>query len=106
LSTLLPLSWSGRPNTERKITYLIAICGTLLSLPLLLFAWIGAQTFIREGEKAIAVAIFWLSAGLLALSLLTFLHPHLATWDALAVGAALIIYLGLWIAGKLTKPKQ
>ncbi|HEY5722335.1 MAG TPA: hypothetical protein VIT45_08430 [Allosphingosinicella sp.] len=60
---------------------------------------------MRQGEKAIAIAIFWLSLGLLALSLLTFLHPSLATWDALAAGAAMIVYLTLWLIGRRCKPR-
>ena len=50
--------------------------------------------------------LFWLSVGLLALSLLTFLHPHLAAWDSFAVCAAMILYLTLWIVGKRTRPRS
>lgn len=88
---------------SREIRYLIATCGVLMSLPLILFFWIGAQTFVRPKEKAAAVALFWFGTVLLALSLLTFLHPNLAAWEAFAVGAAVIVYLTLWLVGKRSR---
>jgi hypothetical protein len=39
------------------------------------------------------------------LSLLTFLHPNLATWDAFAAGAAVIVYLTLWLVGRRRNPR-
>ena len=72
----------------------------------MLFFWIGAQTFVRQKEKAAAVALFWFGTGLLVLSLLTFLHPNLAAWDSFAVAAAVIVYLTLWIVGKRSRPRQ
>ena len=50
--------------------------------------------------------LFWFGTGLLALSLLTFLNPSLAVWDAIAVGAGVIVYLALWIFGKRSKGRS
>ena len=78
----------------------------LLSLPLILFSWIGAQTFIPQRDKAIDIILFWASVGLLALSLLTVLNPNLATWNAIATGAGVMVYLTLWLYGKLSNRRS
>jgi hypothetical protein len=82
------------------ISYLIAICGTLISLPIILFFGIGAKTFVRPGEKALAGALLWFGTGLLGLSLATFFQPRLATADLIAVLAALSAYFAMWYYAK------
>jgi hypothetical protein len=49
--------------------FVAAILGILVSIPPLLFFWIGAQTFIRPGERALAVAVTFETGALLALSI-------------------------------------
>ena len=75
-----------------------------MSLPLMLFFGIGAQTFVRPREKALAAAIFWFGAALLALSLATLFLPRLATADLIAVLAASVVYLALWLFARRRKP--
>ena len=74
-----------------------------MSLPLLLFFWVGAQSFVRPAEKKLAVAILGFAAGLLALSLATLFLPWLAWVDLVAIVAAAIVYVALWLYGR---PRQ
>lgn len=48
--------------------FLLAFSGIIVSLPPLIFFWIGSQTFIRLSERILATAITIESGALLALS--------------------------------------
>ena len=48
---------------------ILATLGILVGAPILLFFWIGTQTFVRENERLLAIAITALTVGLLVLSL-------------------------------------
>lgn len=48
---------------------ILAALGILISAPLMLFFWIGTQTFVREHEHLLAVAMTLLTGLLLALSI-------------------------------------
>ena len=55
--------------------FIAAIAGILLSLPPLIFFWIGAQTFIKTGERLLATAIAIETFALLALSIALLFTP-------------------------------
>jgi hypothetical protein len=63
--------------TECRMRFVVAILGILLSLPPLLFFWIGSQTFIRRGEHRLAVAVTIESSALLALSIASLFTPSI-----------------------------
>jgi len=57
------------------LRFVAAIAGVFLSVPPLLFFWIGTQTFTRSSERLLALAVTLETAALLALSLASFFTP-------------------------------
>ena len=55
--------------------FVAAIAGILLSLPPLIFFWIGAQTFLRPLERALAVAVSLETGALLLVSIALLFTP-------------------------------
>lgn len=51
---------------------ILATLDVLVGAPILLFLWIGTQTFVREHERLLAIAMSALTVGLLVLSLALF----------------------------------
>src|SRR3954469_10141443 len=79
--------------TERRMRFVVAILGILVSIPPLLFFWIGSQTFVRPGERRLAVAMTIESVALLALSIASLFTPAVEPIQ-LAVLVATIATLG------------
>jgi hypothetical protein len=48
---------------------ILAALGILISAPVLLFFWVGTQTFVREHERLLAVAMTFLAGLLLVCSI-------------------------------------
>ena len=53
-----------------------AIAGILVSIPPLLFAWVGTQTFIRPRERKVAAVVTAQTGALLLMSLGLLLSPY------------------------------
>jgi hypothetical protein len=60
-----------------------AIAGILLSVPPLIFFWIGAQTFIKAGERRLATVIAIETFALLAVSIALFFAPAVQPFQLL-----------------------
>jgi hypothetical protein len=55
--------------------FVAALAGVLVSVPPLIFFWIGTQTFTRDVERALAYVMTIESAALLVLSIALFFTP-------------------------------
>ena len=80
---------------------LLVIAGIVLSVPSLIFFWIGTQTFIRSHERLLAVALTLETGALLALSIALIFSPSVQRAQSLlllATLASLAIVIGvvLW----------
>ena len=82
------------------MTFLVAIAGILLSLPLGVFFWVGSRTFIRSGERGCARVVLVAAMGLFGLSVSALFVPSLARANSIGVVAALLAYAGLWLYAK------
>ena len=67
-----------------------AVAGFVLSVPPLIFFWIGSQTFLRFWEKALAMAVTVETAALLALSVALFFTPTVHRIQALLLVATFV----------------
>ncbi|MCP3731294.1 hypothetical protein M9978_12735 [Sphingomonas sp. MG17] len=79
--------------------FLAAIIGMLVSVPPLIFFWIGTGTFVRPSERRLAVIVTLVSAALLALSAVLFftravqaVQGTLLAVQVLAVSLILLTY--------------
>ena len=79
--------------------FVAAIAGVLVSVPPLIFVWVGAQTFVRSLERGLAFAMMVATFALLGLSVALLFTPAvqrlqgmllLATIATLTV--ALVVY--------------
>jgi hypothetical protein len=78
--------------------FVAAIAGIILSIPLLIFFWIGTQTFMRSSERALAMAVTLETAALLALSVALLFTPSVQRVQAVLVLATLVT-IALIMAG-------
>lgn len=83
--------------------FVAAIVGMLVSVPPLIFFWIGAQTFIRQKERALAVAVAVETGALLLLSIALLFTASVQLLQFLLLLATLATIVGLLIAYRLFK---
>ena len=70
--------------------FLVAILGILVSIPPLIFFWIGSQTFVRGSERALAVAITLETAALLAFSIALFFTPSVLRIQVILLAVTIV----------------
>ena len=70
--------------------FVAAIAGVVLSVPPLIFFWIGTQTFLRPAEKLLAVAVTIETAALLALSVALLFTPAVQRVQAVLLLATFV----------------
>ena len=67
--------------------YVAAIAGILVSILPLVFFYVGTQTFLRPGEKMLAIGMVILTGGLLLLSVALLFTPAVQRVQAVALAA-------------------
>ena len=68
--------------------FVAAIAGIAIALPALIFFWIGAQTFIRQSEKTLAIVLVAETCALLLLSLALPFVPSVQRLQAVLLALA------------------
>ena len=70
--------------------FVAAITGIVVSVPPLVFFWIGTQTFLRSSEKLLALAVTLETAALLALSVALLFTPAVQRLQVVVLLATLV----------------
>ena len=70
--------------------FVAAIAGLILSVPPLVFFWVGTQTFMRSSERALAMAMTLEAAALLALSVALLFTPSVQRIQVLLLLVTLV----------------
>ena len=84
--------------------FLMAVAGVLLSVPPLIFFWIGSQTFVRPLEKGLAMAVTLETGALLVLSIALFATPSVQRIQTLLLAAtAVTVAIVIFMASRLAK---
>jgi hypothetical protein len=83
--------------------FIAAIAGILLSVPPLIFFWIGAQTFIKAGERLLATAIAIETLALLAASIALFFAPSVQHVQLVLLVATMLSLTAVAVAMKILK---
>jgi hypothetical protein len=83
--------------------FVAAIVGILLSLPPLIFFWIGAQTFIKAGERLLAGAIAIETLALLAASIALLFTPAVQRVQILLLLVTILTLIAVFVALRLLK---
>jgi hypothetical protein len=83
------------------VRFLTAFAGILLSVPPLIFFWIGSQTFVRPLEKGLAVAVTLETGALLVMSIALFFTPSVQRIQTLLLAAtAVTVAVIIFMAGR------
>lgn len=82
--------------------FVAAIAGVLVSIPPLVFFWIGARTFVRPPERLLAIAVTIETGALLFLSLALLFTPSLQRLQGILLSAtvatvAIILVANRWL---------
>lgn len=70
--------------------FVAAIAGIVLSVPSLIFFWIGTQTFVRLSERALAIAMTLETGALLGLSVALLFTPAVQRVQTLLLLSTLV----------------
>jgi hypothetical protein len=84
------------------VRFLVAVAGVLLSLPLLLFFGVGSITFLNPLEKTFASLTVLFALGLFGLSILAIFKRNLAMANLIALAAAILLVVAVWIYVEMT----
>jgi hypothetical protein len=85
------------------VRFVLAIAGILVSVPPLIFFWIGTQTFARHSEKALAVVMTVETGVLLVLSIALFFAPSVQRLQAVLLLATIAISALILMAHRFFK---
>lgn len=83
--------------------FIAAIAGILLSLPPLIFFWIGAQTFIRKGERLLATGVAIETFALLAASVALLFTPAVQRVQVLLLLMTVVTLIAVLVGLRLLK---
>jgi hypothetical protein len=83
------------------VRFVLAIAGILVSVPPLIFFWIGTQTFARHSEKLLAFVMMVGTGALLALSIVLFFVPSVQRLQAVLLIATIVTSALILMADRL-----
>ena len=76
---------------------ILAALGILISAPVLLFFWVGTQTFVREHERLLAVAMTFLAGLLLVCSITLIFSASVQRIQSLLLAVTVAILAMLYV---------
>lgn len=83
--------------------FVAAIAGVLVSVPPLIFFWIGTRTFVRPPERALAIAVTIEAGALLLLSLALLFTPSLQRLQGILLLATIATIAIILAANRLLR---
>jgi hypothetical protein len=83
------------------LRFVLAIVGVLVSVPLLVFFWIGTQTFVRQLERLLAFLVTIETGALLVLSIALLFTPSVQRLQAAFLIASIATVAAILIAYRL-----
>jgi hypothetical protein len=83
------------------VRFVLAIAGILVSVPPLIFFWIGTQTFARHSEKLLALVMTAETGALLVLSILLFFTPPVQRLQLVLLIATIVTTTLIFMADRL-----